>query len=123
MNNQPELAGYGTHLRKTRDQLVARVEQLEALLKEVRLYQFPGYTGMVEAPRPSTHQAHAMTTDPKPEEQWQASALDRQRDLNHLILEVQGALLTNTPKGTEAEHYNDKLRKIITTLQDLRDGL
>ncbi len=37
------MAGYGTHLRATRDQLVARVELLEALLKEVRLYQFPGY--------------------------------------------------------------------------------
>ncbi len=65
MNEQTEpLAGYGTHLRRSRDLLliemdearvgqqmaehandrsVARVEQLEALLKEVRLYQFTGY--------------------------------------------------------------------------------
>ncbi len=44
MNEPTEpLAGYGTHLRKSRDQLVARLEELEALLKEVRLYQFTGY--------------------------------------------------------------------------------
>lgn len=43
MSTETELAGYGMHLRKSRDHLAARVEQLEALLKEVRLYQFPGY--------------------------------------------------------------------------------
>ncbi len=43
MSTETELAGYGTHLRRLRDELVAENELLRALLREVRLYQFPGY--------------------------------------------------------------------------------
>lgn len=57
MNNDIEMHGYGTHLRKSRDELLAENERLRSLLREVRLYQFPGYMEWMKRRDQALHRA------------------------------------------------------------------